>query len=712
MPSFVYGAHDYVEDGSGSDEGQDVVRLRYEEGARPGGDGSLRRWSNDREEGRRMHFEAIVVNQTSISFYQDAAFVASHPLRRPVTDCSGFALEVGAANARMGEVTVYARGLKAQELEEVIEYGATLGNVATGKKVYAPTVSDFDKLSSQQANDISEIKSLIAASQRLSNSDAGARVNPNPNPNLNPNPNPGPNPNLDPNPPVFTRASIEAGEASTSAAPPLVEGSNCTDGAWPTCHLMPAPTLEADPLDPSRSFYRLSPAAPATLFDASKDFSTARHYDPTTFPSWRGSSATFSAWVKAEASGYMITKSSDYSQAARCWTFHLEKNGLANIGGATVDGFTSPFKTVYLPDDAGFTFTGMDGFRHVALVFDALNDALTGYVDGASIGTAYFESGEVGKLDCVNGEKTYIGIGHRAPGGGPFVGEIADVRMYANQALSASEIGQIAFEEGAPRSCATSTEGADNADFVDEHGRGCMWYESERMHVPSICKTEDVRENCKLACGLSQPCLVAEMETNVPVYSLYNKVEQIVTRVTGEGVLCASPNLDVVDKCLGWRAGGAAPWPASLFWDWESYDSYRAYLAGESMTTLPNISDCELVKQLVAPYCEFTSSLPPMLDADALAESGWTISLWIKPSDINSYNSASEFAPTIGAHDTHTPTTPALTNPTLAPPSRHLLRFLLQHRAGGAARGDLRAHIGHRLRRVLWPLQRERLHRA
>jgi hypothetical protein len=132
QPRVEFGAHDYSGDGSAR---QESVGLSADESTRA--DGSPR-WTHAPGEQPTLHFEAVVVNQTAVSFFQDAQLVGTRALPRPVTDCAGIALEVGGRGARLGDVTVYARGLVAAELSELILYGSTLANIASGNSFFAP----------------------------------------------------------------------------------------------------------------------------------------------------------------------------------------------------------------------------------------------------------------------------------------------------------------------------------------------------------------------------------------------------------------------------------------------------------------------------------------------------------------------------------------------------------------------------------------------
>ena len=93
QPELIYGAHDF--DGGEGNE----VRIR----ALPTSTDDRWRLSSQSASRSQLRFEAVVVNQTHASFYQDAVLISHVPLPRPVTDCSGSALHLG------GEGMVLAR---------------------------------------------------------------------------------------------------------------------------------------------------------------------------------------------------------------------------------------------------------------------------------------------------------------------------------------------------------------------------------------------------------------------------------------------------------------------------------------------------------------------------------------------------------------------------------------------------------------------------
>jgi len=74
-----------------------------------------------------LHSVAVVVTQSNVTFYMDGDEQSSAPLERPVTDCSGKALEIGDSNIlQLGEITFFARALTEVEMREIMFAGFTL----------------------------------------------------------------------------------------------------------------------------------------------------------------------------------------------------------------------------------------------------------------------------------------------------------------------------------------------------------------------------------------------------------------------------------------------------------------------------------------------------------------------------------------------------------------------------------------------------------
>lgn len=96
-----------------------------------------------------LHNVALVVSSTEVKFFTDAVLQSSHPLVRPITDCSGLELEIGDTQVpTLGEVTFYARALSAEEMDEIMVSGFTLQSIAAGKLPFAPEETSWDDATS------------------------------------------------------------------------------------------------------------------------------------------------------------------------------------------------------------------------------------------------------------------------------------------------------------------------------------------------------------------------------------------------------------------------------------------------------------------------------------------------------------------------------------------------------------------------------------
>ena len=77
-------------------------------------------------------------------------------LSRPVTDCSGISLEIGAAQIpTLGEITFFARALSVVEQEEIMFAGFTLHGISAGKLPFVPVETEFDRTNSKSSSSFS-----------------------------------------------------------------------------------------------------------------------------------------------------------------------------------------------------------------------------------------------------------------------------------------------------------------------------------------------------------------------------------------------------------------------------------------------------------------------------------------------------------------------------------------------------------------------------
>jgi hypothetical protein len=109
-----------------------------------------------------LHMVALVANQTSISFYADAKLQSVITLTRPITDCTGRALIMGANDIpRLGEITVSPRQLGETEMDEIMSSGFTLDSLASGKQTFIPERTPFDAAGAIQAASFAKAESQL-----------------------------------------------------------------------------------------------------------------------------------------------------------------------------------------------------------------------------------------------------------------------------------------------------------------------------------------------------------------------------------------------------------------------------------------------------------------------------------------------------------------------------------------------------------------------
>ena len=102
---------------------------------------------------------AVVVNQTSIRFYTDAKLQRTVSLRRPVTDCTGRALIIGAPDVPgLGEITFFPRQISVVEMQEISQQGFTFESLAAGRLPFQPEKSAFDTANAVQDIEFAEAK--------------------------------------------------------------------------------------------------------------------------------------------------------------------------------------------------------------------------------------------------------------------------------------------------------------------------------------------------------------------------------------------------------------------------------------------------------------------------------------------------------------------------------------------------------------------------
>ena len=92
----------------------------------------------------RWHFMAVGINQTTLSFYTDAKLQKAERLTRPVTDCSGRVLIIGAKDVpSLGEITFFPRPVTRTEMEEISQQGFSFESLASGNLPFEKEKSPF-----------------------------------------------------------------------------------------------------------------------------------------------------------------------------------------------------------------------------------------------------------------------------------------------------------------------------------------------------------------------------------------------------------------------------------------------------------------------------------------------------------------------------------------------------------------------------------------
>lgn len=99
-----------------------------------------------------LHNVAVVVTQTTMSFYTDGDLDATVALHRPVTDCTGIPLEIGGpALPALGEIVFFPRELSVAEMKELMFFGHSFASIAAGQIAFQPERTELDAFGATQA---------------------------------------------------------------------------------------------------------------------------------------------------------------------------------------------------------------------------------------------------------------------------------------------------------------------------------------------------------------------------------------------------------------------------------------------------------------------------------------------------------------------------------------------------------------------------------
>ena len=584
-----------------------------------------------------LHNMALVVNSSSITFYMDAKVHAVVPISRPVTDCSGLGLEVGDATIpTLGEITFFARALTQIEMEEIMASGSTLSDIAVGKLMFAPEATSFDMTTSKNEEAFARAQDAVvasASSTRVDGSLTRQTVYLTGNPTV-----------IVRDPPIMVNNS--------SPCPAIQVFGNTT-----SCHIMTLSEEDAI-LDTTLNYSYFPLIKPQYMppgrgvkdraFLAVRKTNELLRYDPVAFPSWCGTSATFSVWLENEGvSGYIISryKTSEVPFPEKFWILVMSTDGTSIRAEVPHPGVANKqenpgygaFKA-NIPRHLGGVLASMKPGqrRHVAWTFNHVTDITCAYLDGYEVHCEQQMAGSIRLMDCGmnNPETAFVGLNYRTGGARQAATPVQDWRYY-RQALSAQQVRKLAYDsvDGAGknlRTCVLSTEGFDKP-FVDMDGNECQWYEEMRKTKTKICSTPEVQENCPMACGMKLPCWEGPQAAR-STFSIWNKIMLLTDSVPpAKGKVCVREGIDAVSECrkIASNPSIAVTPPGAQAWakDVVSYMDTELFTAWNT----GNISKyCDVLEQMADSRCAFAAPWTQKINTEIKKQRGFTIDFWWK----------------------------------------------------------------------------------
>ena len=173
------------------------------------------------------------------------------------------------------------------------------------------------------------------------------------------------------------------------------------------------------------------------------------------------------------------------------------------------------------------------------------------------------------------------------------------------------------------RSCVTIQEGIDT-DWTDPVGNGCAWYQEMRTTVPNICSTEEIRSKCPVACATKDPCFVGD-DVRTSTYSIWNRIMHLREERLGDGVICVREGVDAAAECrknldvtTATPSHGGKVWP--MFPPPAGLHGHRDI----------NITDCDILKSRINPYCSFPAPWTKDVKAEIKRNGGFSMEFWFK----------------------------------------------------------------------------------
>lgn len=406
-------------------------------------------------------------------------------------------------------------------------------------------------------------------------------------------------------------------------------------------------------------------------------------FDPTTFPSFCGKSATFSMWVENWGCGARATllarypktvttatadKPSEPSKRVKgSWFFQIDQDSSSGgtkccIGQIPADGVVAYWKCAIL--EPKLNCMTANTRRHLALVMNKDDNTIKFYIDGTLAKSVSSElpaqekwiddndafGGGVGRLDChMDSSQSYSPLGHRIPGEKQYVGPIQDWRYYVGHALTGEEIKNIADSSldakgKILRTCKLANEGRDS-NFKDIYGHDCAWYQERSKTFPGICSSVEVRQQCPIACSAFLPCYEGNDMSAKRTFSIWER--QMPIREYGKALntngdsICVRQGIDAVKNC---RDNEANPQTFPLIGktDYSMKGDGRpgngrwcnSPPAPPEVGGCKNLKvwDCDVLQVAVNPSCSFAvnADWTKKINADIRASGGYTLSFWWK----------------------------------------------------------------------------------
>jgi len=248
---------------------------------------------------------AVVANQTSIRFYTDAKLQKAVSLRRPVTDCTGRALIIGAPDVpRLGEITFFPRQISVVEMQEISRQGFTFESLASGKLPFQPVHSPFDTANAVQAKQFDQARTereIITQKMHLEHVFTRMETNAVAHPQI------------DAYQDLSQRARITVPAVPNCKTVPIF-------GIGTSCHIIKGMATETSPETGDKEYMNMVPPAYRPAGQGGRDQLLLDHnkpkqylsYDSVQFPHFCGKSATFSMWIENWDDGARSTLISRY----------------------------------------------------------------------------------------------------------------------------------------------------------------------------------------------------------------------------------------------------------------------------------------------------------------------------------------------------------------------------------------------------------------